>query len=75
MRMTNENDKWKWQTKMTNENFKMANENDKWEWHMRLTNENDKWESNGISVNANIFYDLILLSFLILLALLYKTFY
>ena len=53
----------------------MANENDKWEWHMRLTNENDKWESNGISVNANIFYDLILLSFLILLALLYKTFY
>ena len=31
MRMTNENDKWEWQMRMTNE-----------KWEMRMTNENDK---------------------------------
>ena len=41
---------------------------------MRMTNE--KCEFNGISVNANIFCYLILLSFLILLIhLSHKTFY
>ena len=78
MRMINKNDKWEWQIRMTNENYK-------WKWQIRMTNWNDKldwwmknekWESNDMIVNVNIFYDLILLSFLILLIhLLYETFY
>ena len=56
--------------------MRMTNENDKLEWQIRLINEQLKMRTNGIIVNVNTFYDLILLSFLILLIhLLYETFY